>query len=146
VTWGKWQNATLVKDGPAQAIAWLKHQEGKNLLIFGSGQLISTLAQANLIDDYWLQLHPVVLGRGVALFREHTPRLDLALVEARSSEEGVLLLHYQPARKNSLIRWRCKRQAAYMGTSSTTRAAIVQMDARLGVPSPSRIVGRTHNK
>lgn len=99
VTWGKWQNATLVQDDPVEAMAQLKHQEGKNLLIFGSGQLVSTLAQADLIDDYWLQLHPVVLGRGVALFREQTPRLDLALVEARPSEEGVLLLHYQPARK-----------------------------------------------
>lgn len=99
VAWGTWHSATLVQDDPVEAMTRLKHQEGKNLLIFGSGQLISTLAQADLIDDYWLQLHPVVLGSGVALFREQTPRLDLALVEARPSEEGVLLLHYQPARK-----------------------------------------------
>ena len=70
VSWGKWQNATLVKDDPAQAIARLKQQAGQNLLIFGSGKLISTLAQADLIDDYWLQLHPVVLGRGVSLFSD----------------------------------------------------------------------------
>jgi len=98
VAWGKWQNITLVKDDPAQAIARLKQQEGKNLLIFGSGKLISTLAQADLIDDYWLQLHPVVLGKGVSLFRD-LERLDLSLVEARPSEEGTLILHYQPARK-----------------------------------------------
>src|SRR5579871_2563012 len=99
VTWGKWQNATLVQDDPVDAISQLKQQAGKDLVIFGSGQLTSTLAQADLIDDYWLQLHPVVLGRGVPLFREQTPRLDLALVEARPSEEGILILHYQPARK-----------------------------------------------
>ena len=99
VTWGKWQNATLVKDDPAQAIARLKQQEGKNLLIFGSGKLISTLAQADLIDDYWLQLHPVVLGSGVSLFSDLERRLDLSLLEAKPSEEGVLILHYQPARK-----------------------------------------------
>ena len=98
VRWGKWQNATLVKDNPAQAIAKLKQQEGKNLLIFGSGKLISTLAQANLIDDYWLQVHPVVLGRGVSLFSD-LDRLDLSLLEATPSEEGVLILHYRPARK-----------------------------------------------
>jgi dihydrofolate reductase len=46
VTWGKWQNATLVKDGPAEAIAKLKQQAGNNLLSFGSGKLISTLANA----------------------------------------------------------------------------------------------------
>jgi dihydrofolate reductase len=99
VTWGKWQNATLVKDDPAQAIVKLKQQEGKNLLIFGSGKLISTLAQADLIDDYWFQLHPVALGRGVSLFRDLERRLDLSLLEAKPSEEGVLILHYQPARK-----------------------------------------------
>ena len=99
VTWGKWQNATLVKDDPAQAIARLKQQEGKNLLIFGSGKLISTLAQADLIDDYWLQVHPIVLGSGVSLFRELEHRLDLSLLEVKPSEEGILILHYQPARK-----------------------------------------------
>jgi dihydrofolate reductase len=99
VTWGKWQNATLVKEDPAQAIARLKQQEGKNLVIFGSGKLISTLAQADLIDDYWLQLHPVVLGRGVSLFRDLERRLDLSLLEAIPSEEGILILHYQKARK-----------------------------------------------
>jgi dihydrofolate reductase len=87
-----------VKDDPAQTIATLKQQEGTNLLIFGSGELIATLAQANLIDDYWLVMHPVVLGRGVPLFGRLGRRLDLSLVEALPSEEGVLILHYQPAR------------------------------------------------
>jgi dihydrofolate reductase len=90
----------LVKDDPVEAIARLKQQPGKNLLIFGSGRLISTLAQADLIDDYWLQLHPVVLGRGVPLFSE-LARLDLSLREVKRSEEGVLVLHYQPARKTT---------------------------------------------
>ena len=99
VTRGKWHNATLVKDDPAQAIAKLKQQEGKNLLIFGSGKLISTPAQADLIDDYWLQVHPIVLGRGVSLFRDLEQRLDLSLLEVKPSEEGILILHYQPARK-----------------------------------------------
>lgn len=96
---GTWQSATLVQDDPVAAIAQLKQQAGKNLLIFGSGQLISILAQADLIDDYWLQVHPVVLGRGVPLFGDLERRLDLSLLEARPSAEGVLILHYQPARK-----------------------------------------------
>ncbi|HEY6288058.1 MAG TPA: dihydrofolate reductase family protein [Nitrospiraceae bacterium] len=99
VPWGKWQNATLVKDDPVEAMLALKQQEGKDLLIFGSGRLISTLAQADLIDDYWLQVHPVALGSGVSLFSDLERRLDLSLLEARPSEEGVLILHYQKARK-----------------------------------------------
>jgi len=99
VSWGKWQNATLVKDDPAEAIAKLRQQAGQNPLIFGSGKLISTLAQADLIDDYWLQVHPIVLGRGVSLFRDLEQRLDLSLLEVKPSEEGILILHYQPARK-----------------------------------------------
>ena len=98
VSWGKW-DATLVKDDPAEAIAKLRQQAGQNLLIFGSGKLISTLAQADLIDDYWLQVHPIVLGSGVSLFSDLEQRLDLSLLEAKPSEEGVLILHYQPARK-----------------------------------------------
>jgi len=96
VAWGTWRNATLVHDDPAKTIAQLKQQAGKNLLIFGSGQLVSTLAQADLIDDYWLQLHPVVLGSGVSLFSGLSRRLDLTLLEASPSEDGVLILHYQP--------------------------------------------------
>jgi dihydrofolate reductase len=98
VTWGTWQNTTLVQDDPVAVIARLKQQAGKNLLIFGSGQLISALAQADLIDDYWLQMHPVVLGRGVPLFCNLERRLDLSLLEARPSQEGVMIVHYQPAR------------------------------------------------
>ena len=101
VRWGTWRNATLLKDDPAEAIARLKQQEGKHLLIFGSGKLISTLAQADLIDDYWLLVHPVVLGRGVSLFRDLQRRLDLSLLEATPSPEGVLLLHYQPIRPSA---------------------------------------------
>jgi dihydrofolate reductase len=98
VSWGKWP-ATLVKDDPVEAMLALKQQEGKDLLIFGSGKLISTLAQADLIDDYWLQVHPLVLGSGVSLFRELTLRLDLSLLDVKPSQEGILVLHYQPARK-----------------------------------------------
>jgi dihydrofolate reductase len=98
VAWGKWP-ATLVKDDPVEAMRALKQQEGEDLLIFGSGKLISTLAQADLIDDYWLQVHPLVLGSGVALFRELSHRLELSLLEVKPSEEGILILHYQPARK-----------------------------------------------
>jgi dihydrofolate reductase len=101
VAWGTWQNATLVHDDPAEAIAQLKQQAGKNLLIFGSGRLISTLAQGDLIDDYWLQLHPVVLGRGVPFFSDLERRLNLELLEAKPSEEGVLIMHYQPVRNGA---------------------------------------------
>jgi dihydrofolate reductase len=96
--WGTYQNATLVRDDPAEAIARLKQRAGKDLLIFGSGKLISTLAQADLIDDYWLLIHPVVLGRGVPLFGGLERRLDLALLDAIPTEEGALIVHYQPAR------------------------------------------------
>ncbi len=101
VAWGTWQSITLVKDDPVQAVAALKQQEGKNILIFGSGKLIATLAQADLIDDYWLQIHPVVLGKGVPLFDDLEQRLDLSLLEAKFSEDGVLIVHYQPARKTA---------------------------------------------
>jgi len=62
--WGKWGTIRLVKDDPAEVIAHLKQQPGKDMVIFGSGGLVSQLAQAGLVDDYQLRVHPVVLGSG----------------------------------------------------------------------------------
>src|SRR6266487_79244 len=78
-----WSNSTLLKGDAAQAVSQLKQQPGKDLLIMGSGELIQSLMRANLIDDYVLLIHPLVLGfRAPALPRwrrsSHTPaRRDL---------------------------------------------------------------------
>src|SRR5512147_1601365 len=65
-----WMNSSLLKGDAAEMVRALKAQPGKDLVILGSGQLIQTLMQHQLIDQYMLLIHPLVLGTGQRLFRE----------------------------------------------------------------------------
>ena len=80
---------------PSEAVAKLKQQSGKDLVIFGSGRLVSELAQAGLIDEYQLRVNPVVLGSGKRLFGDLKERVKLKLLDSRTSPSGVVVLHYQ---------------------------------------------------
>ena len=97
VEWGKWENASLVKDDPAEVVVNLKRQPGRNMVIFGSGRLVSQLTQAGLVDEYLLRVHPVLLGAGVPLFRDLKGKVKLSLLEARPLSQGVMVLHYKLA-------------------------------------------------
>ncbi len=89
-------NASLIKGPLAEEISKLKQQPGQDLLIFGSGELVHTLAQLNLIDEYRLMVHPIVVGGGKRLFREGSEKKVLRLVETKTFSSGVVVLTYQP--------------------------------------------------
>jgi dihydrofolate reductase len=91
-------NATLIKGDVAQAVAELKQQPGQNLLIYGSADLVNTLMEHDLIDEYRLMLHPVVVGSGKRLFREGHATKSLRLADMQQTGTGVLILTYAPAR------------------------------------------------
>ena len=95
--WGKWQNARLAKGGLKEEIATLKQEPGKDLAVLGSGQIVSALTRAGLLDDYWLFVNPVVLGSGSPLFRDIEKHTQLKLVATQPLRSGVVLLHYQSA-------------------------------------------------
>ena len=78
-----------------EEIATLKQEPGKDLVLFGSGEIVSALARAGLIDEYWLFVAPVVLGSGIPLFKDIHERRQLKLVETRNLRSGVVLLRYQ---------------------------------------------------
>jgi len=88
-------NTRLVNGDIAAEIARLKQQPGKNLLMIGSTDLARTFTQLGLIDDYWLNVNPVVLGGGNPLFPTLQAPLNLKLAEARTFRSGVVGLHYQ---------------------------------------------------
>lgn len=92
-----WSNSTLLKGDAAQAVSQLKEQPGKDLLIMGSGELIQSLMRANLIDDYVLLLHPLVLGSGRRLFPDGGAAATLRLVATSTTDKGVVIATYQPA-------------------------------------------------
>jgi len=92
-----WSNSTLLKGDAAQAVSQLKQQPGKDLLIMGSGELIQSLMRANLIDDYVLLIHPLVLGAGRRLFPDGGATATLRLVATSTTDKGVVIATYQPA-------------------------------------------------
>jgi dihydrofolate reductase len=92
----EWNNSTLLKGDVAEEVAKLKEQPDKDLLVIGSGDLIQTLIKHELVDEYRLMVHPVVLGSGRRLFAEGIPRTGLTLVDATPTGTGVLILTYRP--------------------------------------------------
>ena len=92
-----WSNSTLLKDDAAQAVSRLKQQPGKDLLIMGSGELIQSLMRRNLVDEYVLLIHPLVLGSGRRLFLDGGVFAALRLVATSTTNNGVVIATYQPA-------------------------------------------------
>ena len=90
-----WKNTKLVMELNKEEILDLKKQPGKDMVIYGSGSLVSALAQWGLIDDYRIFVNPVVLGNGKPMFKGLKERLDLALLRTKTFQCGVVLLHYK---------------------------------------------------
>jgi dihydrofolate reductase len=92
-----WNNSHLIAGDVAGAVGALKRQEGQDILVAGSGQLVETLVANNLVDEFRLLVYPLALGDGKRLFREgaYTP---LSLIESRAIPNGVMLLRYEPAK------------------------------------------------
>ena len=92
-----WANSTLLKGDAAEAVAGLKERPGENLVVFGSGELVQSLMRRDLIDEYVLVIHPLVLGSGRRLFTDGGAIAALRLVDARTTATGVVIAIYQPA-------------------------------------------------
>ncbi len=91
-----WENSVLLKGDAADAVADLKKKSGMNLGILGSGELIHSLLQRNLIDEFVLVITPIVLGEGRKLFTEGDSA-QFRLVESLPTTTGVIIATYQRA-------------------------------------------------
>lgn len=91
-----WSNSVLLKGDASETVARLKEQTGDDLVILGSGVLIQSLMLHNLIDEYVLLIHPLVLGSGRRLFSEASPMTRLQLVDTKTSTTGVVIATYRP--------------------------------------------------
>jgi dihydrofolate reductase len=92
-----WPNSTLLRGDVADAVGRLREQSNGVLAIMGSGELIGSLMAADLIDEYLLMIHPVVLGGGRRLFPEKVD-VTLRLTDSACSASGVVIATYEPAR------------------------------------------------
>jgi len=99
----EWNNTTLVKGNALEEVAKLKRQPGKNIFVFGSANLSSTLLEHDLFDEIDLALAPVILGRGNPLFKASPDRLKMKLLEARPLKSGGVILRYEPERKHKAV-------------------------------------------
>ena len=91
-----WVNSTLLTGDVPQALASLKSQPGKDFLVMGSGVLVQSLMQHNLVDLYVLLLHPLILGSGRLLFPAGTTYSALKLIDVKPTPTGVVIATYQP--------------------------------------------------
>lgn len=90
-----WPNSTLLRGDVVDAVAALKAEAGGALGIMGSGALIQALLPHNLIDEYVLMIHPLVLGTGRRLFRDGGTPATLQLVDCVTATTGVLIATYE---------------------------------------------------
>ena len=91
-------NASLLGNDIAGEISELKRRPGKDILVFGSADLVNTLVGQDLVDEYRLMVFPVVVGNGKRLFANGIDTKDLELVDTKTFDSGAVVLTYRPAR------------------------------------------------
>lgn len=90
-----WMNSTLLKGDAGQAVAGLKEQLDRDIAVLGSGVLVQSLMRFNLVDEYVLSIHPLVLGTGRRLFPDGSPLAAFELVDTKTTTTGVVIATYR---------------------------------------------------
>jgi dihydrofolate reductase len=93
----EWNNSSLIEGDIAEKVSELKQPPGEDILVFGSGDLVNTLMQHDLIDEYRLMIFPVVVGSGKRLFNEESETKSLRLTGTTTFDSGAVVLTYEPA-------------------------------------------------
>lgn len=95
----EWNNTTLVKEIVPEEITKMKHEPGRDMVIYGSASIVQTLTNLGLIDRYQLLVYPVILGSGKPLFQDISHTVKLSLVSTETHPSGVVVLSYQPIKE-----------------------------------------------
>jgi dihydrofolate reductase len=93
----EWQNSSLLEGDVADAVAKLKRDDGGDIHVIGSPQLVQTLLENGLVDELRLLLDPVVLGGGKRIFRDDGTLRSLQLVDSEMTTTGAIFATYAPA-------------------------------------------------
>jgi dihydrofolate reductase len=93
-----WKNVKLAREGIKEEVLELKQQAGKYILA-GSRSLIVTLMNLNLIDEFHLCVHPIIVGNGLRLFININDRINLKLLKTKNFSCGAVMLYYKPTKK-----------------------------------------------
>lgn len=91
-----WKNSKIIKEPPETILPKLKQANGKDIITYGSGQLANGLVELNLVDEYHLWMHPVMLGKGKRFFNSDANVSKMRLCKTQVFRSGVVLLIYKP--------------------------------------------------
>ena len=94
----EWENSHLIEGDVAEGVAKLKQQPGQDLVMYGCHGLMHSLLEHDLIDEYRILVHPVLLAKGRSFLKDGAKRVNLDLVDATALPGGVTILTYQPVR------------------------------------------------
>lgn len=95
---GKREGVTFVNEPPQDTVRRLRERRGKNIWLFGGGELALDFLKADLVDELYLGIVPTLLGDGIPLFRSGFPQRDFKLIENKSFSRGLISLKYQRVR------------------------------------------------
>ena len=95
---GDHTNAVFIHSNIKESVLAVKEQPGKNIWLYGGAKIITTFLNLDLIDEYRLAVHPVILGKGKPLFQNIEDRHKLTLIDAKGYPSGVTLLSYKTDR------------------------------------------------
>ena len=90
-----WQPSVLLNGNIAEKVAKIKQQQGPDLHVWGSGNLIQTLIKYDLVDAFWLMIYPLTLGVGKRLFAEGTMPATFQVTESEVTPKGVIIVNYE---------------------------------------------------
>jgi dihydrofolate reductase len=91
----EWNNSVFLKGDVANEIKKLKEKDGPDLQVYGSGNFIQTLLKHDLVDELWLKIFPITLGKGKKLFTEGTIPAGWKLIDSKVSPQGVIVANYR---------------------------------------------------
>jgi dihydrofolate reductase len=90
-----WENTTLAKGDLTEEVDKLKSTDGNYMMVYGGASFVSSLIDAQLIDDYYLFINPVIIGKGLKIFSDTPKKVNLKLIDSVKYDCGITVLHYQ---------------------------------------------------
>jgi dihydrofolate reductase len=92
-----WENSILLEGDVVEAVKKIKAEDGAKLQVYGSGNLVQTLMKHDLVDEFWLKIYPIMLGKGKRLFAEGAIPAAFKLSTGKVSPSGVIIANYERA-------------------------------------------------
>ena len=100
MTSSEWQPSVLLSGDIAEKVDKLKQQQGPDLHVYGSANLVQTLMKHDLVDEFWLKIYPLTLGSGKRLFVDGTIPAAFKVTESKVSPNGIIIVNYERAARS----------------------------------------------